>query len=187
MKPDKKKLLLLLTGVFFAIAAVLQIIYCIMHLGYGVNIISLIPYAIGFAVVSFSCFKFNPKLLLAGLFFIIGAATRIFDLIRNIYETTDSIYYYGDFDDFVEILFEILGALLPICGFVLLGLYCFSQLNESAPIQTSSADEMEQSDNPTPANTNDTIERLEKLKKLQLTGAITEEEFEAKKKQLLGL
>ena len=193
MKRNNKKVLLTIAGIAFVLLVVQQIITTIVRLAQGTSIdafvvIRAVLYLAGYAVAAFSCFKFNPKLLLTGLVWILGVATRFVTILGEISRalTTAPDYY----EDFLSYFFDtafanIIVSVPMICAIVFLGLYCFSQLKESAVVQTGSVNETNR--NPISENTNDKLERLEKLKALQTTGAITQEEFEEKKKQLLGL
>ena len=187
----KNKNLLILAGVAFSAYAVYEIVYLILRLfvWHGnffeiiFEIIDVIICLGGCVLCAFSLFKFNPKLLILGLFGILGVASRIAGVI---YLIADSIANHFHIEGGVA--FYILKNLIIICGIVALGLYCFSQLNSSSSDQSVRRSDPEGEVHPSlaPQDFTAKLERLEKLQKLKDIDAITAEEFEATKQQILG-
>lgn len=146
--------------------------YCL----YGVGDIICI---IGCALTAYSCFSANRRFLCISYFGIYTVIPGLFYFLGN----TISYFIYPP-RDIVSALVSILSGFLPECGTVLIGLFFLKFTEESG--YTSKKAKAVAPVAPV-INTSEQIARLEKLHSLLDIGAITPEEFEAKKKEILGL
>lgn len=200
------KLFCILSGVAFSVLAVLVIVGIIRDIvvvgpysfypgisGFILALLYDIIYLIGCVLCAVSLFKFNPKLLISGLFGILGIAIRLRNIVLYVIYSIDYLSGYEfDFSVIFNYLTNILLNIFEIACIVFLGLFVLSKIKEAETPKTVTNTAgvnpgFSQTPYMPPEDLNVKLGRLEKLKNLQEIGAITEEEFEEKKRQILGM
>ena len=166
----KKNPLFHVCGIVFLILAGWGILETILNIIQGefltICIASFLQ-AVGYAAVAVSCYASNKKLMCISYFGIYGVGYTFFEAF-----TTAPVV-----------------RILEMLAFALVGLCVWKFMNEptnnfnnprvqTSPVQNKIIDN---------TDTTDKIEEIEKLARLYSIGAITAEELDAKKKQILGL
>lgn len=188
-----KKTLLKICGILFIVLLIANIVsfslnikaLSIQYKYYIATLISSFISIIGCGLIAYSCFKSNIKFVCLSYFGIYSIVPSVVYFIEGLVSSIAN--YFDDYINFGGLLATIgdtiLSYLPRILALVLLGLCFLKCLEESSAPSFAEA-------NLTPTivstDVNEKIEQIEKLQKLFDIGAISKDEFEAKKNQILG-